>query len=49
MDEPVRNYPLDAVDRETIVHPATSIVEHLAKGPHIIADALDTAWFRIGN
>jgi len=39
MDEPVRNYPLDAVDRETIVHPATSIVEHLAKGPHIIADA----------
>jgi L-2,4-diaminobutyrate transaminase len=39
MNESVRNYPLDAIDRETILHPATSIVEHLQRGPHIMADA----------
>jgi L-2,4-diaminobutyrate transaminase len=39
MDNSDRNYPLDAIDRETIFHPTTSIADHLAKGPHIIADA----------
>ena len=39
MDNPARNYALEDIDRETVFHPNTSIVEHLKKGPHIIAQA----------
>src|SRR5256885_3531947 len=39
MDRSVRNYPLEDIDRETMFHPNTSIVDHLKKGPHIIAEA----------
>jgi L-2,4-diaminobutyrate transaminase len=39
MDRSARNYPLEDIDRETMFHPNTSIVDHLKKGPHIIAEA----------
>jgi len=39
MDRSHRNYPLEDLDRETLLHPNTSIVEHLKKGPHILRDA----------
>ncbi len=39
MDRSARNYPLEDLDRETLFHPNTSIVDHLKKGPHIMADA----------
>jgi L-2,4-diaminobutyrate transaminase len=39
MDTQARNYPLEDIDRETMFHPNTSIVEHLKKGPHILAEA----------
>jgi L-2,4-diaminobutyrate transaminase len=39
MDEATRNYPLEDIDRETMFHPNTSIVDHLKKGPHILAQA----------
>ena len=39
MDRSARNYPLEDIDRETMFHPNTSIVDHLKKGPHIVAEA----------
>ena len=36
MDKSARNYPLEDIDRETMFHPNTSIVDHLKKGPHIL-------------
>jgi L-2,4-diaminobutyrate transaminase len=39
MDKSARNYPLEDIDRETMFHPNTSIVDHLKKGPHIMAKA----------
>jgi L-2,4-diaminobutyrate transaminase len=39
MDSPARNYALEDIDRETVFHPNTSIVDHLKKGPHIVAQA----------
>ena len=39
MDTATRNYPLEDIDRETMFHPNTSIVDHLKKGPHIMAEA----------
>jgi L-2,4-diaminobutyrate transaminase len=39
MDKSARNYPLEDVDRETLLHPNTSIVDHLTKGPHIMREA----------
>ena len=39
MDTSARNYPLEDVDRETMFHPNTSIVDHLKKGPHIVLEA----------
>ena len=39
MDEATRNYPLEDIDRETMFHPNTSIVDHLKKGPHIVSQA----------
>ena len=39
MDKSTRNYPLEDIDRETMFHPNTSIVDHLEKGPHIVAKA----------
>ena len=39
MDKSTRNYPLEDIDRETMFHPNTSIVDHLQKGPHIVAKA----------
>ena len=39
MDRSARNYPLEDIDRETMFHPNTSIVDHLKKGPHIMAQA----------
>jgi L-2,4-diaminobutyrate transaminase len=39
MDTPARNYALEDIDRETVFHPNTSIVDHLKKGPHIVAQA----------
>jgi L-2,4-diaminobutyrate transaminase len=39
MDTPARNYALEDIDRETMFHPNTSIVDHLKKGPHIVAQA----------
>ncbi|MBN9266212.1 MAG: aminotransferase class III-fold pyridoxal phosphate-dependent enzyme [Hyphomicrobium sp.] len=39
MEDNARNYPLEDIDRETLFHPNTSIVDHLKKGPHIIAGA----------
>jgi len=39
MEESARNYPLEDIDRETLFHPNTSIVDHLKKGPHILAHA----------
>ena len=39
MDKSARNYPLEDIDRETMFHPNTSIVDHLKKGPHIVAKA----------
>jgi L-2,4-diaminobutyrate transaminase len=39
MDTSARNYPLEDIDRETLLHPNTSVVEHLKKGPHILVDA----------
>ena len=37
MDHTARNYSLEDLDRETLFHPNTSIVDHLRKGPHIVA------------
>jgi L-2,4-diaminobutyrate transaminase len=34
-----RNYPLEDIDRETLLHPNTSIVDHLKRGPHIVREA----------
>jgi L-2,4-diaminobutyrate transaminase len=34
-----RNYPLEDIDRETLLHPNTSIVDHLKRGPHIVSEA----------
>jgi len=39
MDTPARNYALEDIDRETVFHPNTSIVDHLKKGPHIVSQA----------
>ena len=39
MDKAARNYPLEDIDRETMFHPNTSIVDHLKKGPHIVDKA----------
>jgi L-2,4-diaminobutyrate transaminase len=39
MDKSARNYPLEDVDRETMFHPNTSIVDHLKKGPQIVLEA----------
>jgi L-2,4-diaminobutyrate transaminase len=39
MDSTSRNYPLEDIDRETMFHPNTSIVDHLKKGPHIVSEA----------
>ena len=39
MEKSARNYPLEDIDRETMFHPNTSIVDHLKKGPHILAHA----------
>ena len=39
MDKSARNYPLEDIDRETMFHPNTSIVDHLKKGPHIVDEA----------
>ena len=39
MDRSARNYPLEDIDRETMFHPNTSIVDHLKRGPHIMAQA----------
>ena len=39
MDTSTRNYPLEDVDRETMFHPNTSIVDHLKKGPQIVLEA----------
>ena len=39
MDKSARNYPLEDIDRETMFHPNTSIVDHLKKGPHIVDKA----------
>src|SRR5215471_17862188 len=39
MDKSARNYPLEDIDRETLLHPKTSIADHLKKGPHIMAQA----------
>jgi glutamate-1-semialdehyde aminotransferase len=36
MDHTARNYSLEDLDRETLFHPNTSIVDHLRKGPHIV-------------
>jgi len=32
-------HALEDIDRETVFHPNTSIVDHLKKGPHIVAQA----------
>jgi L-2,4-diaminobutyrate transaminase len=42
MDVSTRNYPLEDIDRETLLHPNTSIADHLKKGPHIISEAHGT-------
>src|SRR5215470_2634276 len=39
MDVAPRNYPLEDIDRETLLHPNTSIVDHLKRGPHIVCEA----------
>ena len=38
MDDVARNYSLEDIDRETIFHPNTSIVDHLKKGPVIVSN-----------
>jgi len=42
MASSTRNYPLEDIDRETLLHPNTSIADHLKKGPHIITEAHGT-------
>src|SRR6478735_9225549 len=37
MDRSARNYPLEDIDRQSLIHPATSIADHLKNGPTIIA------------
>ncbi|HWB46201.1 MAG TPA: aminotransferase [Hyphomicrobiaceae bacterium] len=39
MEKSSRNYPLEDIDRETMLHPMTSIADHLEKGPHIVSEA----------
>jgi L-2,4-diaminobutyrate transaminase len=39
MEDTARNYPLEDIDRETMFHPNTSIVDHLKRGPHIVSEA----------
>jgi L-2,4-diaminobutyrate transaminase len=39
MEKSDRNYPLEDIDRETLIHPSTSIADHLRKGPHIMREA----------
>jgi L-2,4-diaminobutyrate transaminase len=34
-----RNFPLEQIDRETLLHPMTSISDHLNKGPLIVSNA----------
>jgi L-2,4-diaminobutyrate transaminase len=38
MEDTGRNFPLEDIDRESIFHPTTSIVDHLKKGPMIVSD-----------
>ena len=37
MSELLKNYGLDEMDRQSLFHPLTSIVDHLKSGPRIIA------------
>jgi L-2,4-diaminobutyrate transaminase len=39
MDDAARNYSLEDIDRESILHPLTSIADHSRKGPVIVRDA----------
>ncbi len=39
MDKSGHNYRLHDIDRETLLHPNTSIADHLRKGPHIVSTA----------
>jgi L-2,4-diaminobutyrate transaminase len=37
MSELLKNYDLDDMDRQSLIHPLTSIVDHLKSGPRIIS------------
>ena len=39
MPELTRNFPLEQIDRETLLHPMTLISDHLKKGPLILSNA----------
>ena len=39
MQDLARNFPLEDIDRETLLHPLTSISDHLKKGPIIFSNA----------
>src|SRR2546428_10776201 len=38
MTEPTSALPLETLDKESILHPATSIADHLKQGPRIMAE-----------
>ena len=37
MSDSAQNYSLEEMDRQSLIHPATSIADHLKHGPTIIA------------
>ena len=39
MDEALRNYSLEEMDRQSLLHPLTSIADHMKTGPRIVSSA----------
>jgi len=42
MTEITRNFSLEEMDKQSLIHPATSIADHLKNGPLIVSDGRGT-------
>ena len=42
MTEMARNFSLEEMDKQSLIHPATSIADHLKNGPLIVSDGRGT-------
>jgi len=42
MTELTRNFSLEEMDKQSLMHPATSIADHLKNGPMIVSDGNGT-------